>query len=450
MNKTFKTKKGLDLNIVGAPQGDALSPHSITPARIAITPDDFTGLTLKPLSKEGDVVKCGQAILCDKHNPNIIITAPIDGTVTAIQRGERRHLEHVIIVPADNYNNVSYVAGDKTNAPVEIINTICNAGLWGYLRQRPYNIVPSTEVKPRDIFVSLCDTAPLVGDRSQIFASHIGCLNAAVKALNNLTDGDVYVGRRKGSAIPDLDNAIMVDVDGPHPAGNPGVIAANIKPVNKGETIWTLDGETLMRIGSLFSDGKVDWRTVVAVTGSEISHPQFVDTIIGADIASLLSGQITKQDHHIRIISGNLLSGIKVSLDSYLRFPFTQVTVIPEGDDRDEFMGWASLSPKKMSTSRSFPGHFLFKKLFKPDARLLGGRRAMIMSEQYDNVVPMDIMTEYLIKAIISKDIEKMEALGIYEVAPEDFAVAEYVCTSKMPIQAIISEGLEYMRKELE
>lgn len=450
MNITFKTKKGLDLNIAGEPKGDILAPHPISPASIAITPDDFTGLALKPLSREGDFVNCGQPILSDKHNQKIVIVSPIDGTITSIERGERRHLERITITPAKDYNNVSSLSHTIPENADDIISALCNSGLWGFIRQRPYNIVPNPDVRPRDIFVSLCDTAPLTGDRSQIYATHHDLLHTAVKTLSNITDGNVYIGRKAGSSIKDIDGAVMIDVDGPHPAGNPGVIAANVKPVNKGEIIWTLDGETLLRMGSLFSNGTIDWKTIVAVTGSEVTNPQFVETIIGSDISSLLSGQLNNQACHIRIISGNLLSGLKVSINSHLRFPYTQITVIPEGDDRNEFMGWASMSPQKMSVSRSFPGHFLFKKLFKPDARILGGRRAMIMSEQYDNVVPMDIMTEYLIKAILSKDIEKMEALGIYEVAPEDFAVAEYVCTSKIPIQSIITEGLEYLRKELE
>ncbi len=224
---------------------------------------------------------------------------------------------------------------------------------------------------------------------------------------------------------------------------------ANIAPVNKGEVVWTLDADTLWRIGHLSLTGNVDFSTLVAVTGSEVIKPHYAKTLTGAPVNVLLKDNVKDDNRHHRIISGNVLTGTAVGADGFLRFPYTQVTVIPEGDDVDEFMGWASLSPSKMSVGRSFPGHFL-KKKFNPDARLQGGRRAMIMSGEYDELIPMDIMAEYLIKAILSKDIDRMEALGIYEVVPEDFALAEYADTSKLELQKIVAEGLEYLRKETE
>ena len=241
----------------------------------------------------------------------------------------------------------------------------------------------------------------------------------------------------------------MVDVEGPHPASNAGTVIAAINPVNTGETVGCLDLATLRRIGVLALTGSVDFSTTVAVTGSEVKTPRLVETVIGAEMSAILQNDITDDGRKKRVISGNVLTGVAVGEEGYLRFPYRQVTVIPEGDDADEFMGWASLSPRKQSTSPTFPGYFLRRKLFKPDARLLGGRRAMIMSGEYDKVFPMDILPEYLIKAILAKDIDRMEQLGIYEVAPEDFALAEYVDTSKLELQKIVREGLDYLRKEL-
>ena len=241
----------------------------------------------------------------------------------------------------------------------------------------------------------------------------------------------------------------MIDIEGPHPAGNIGTAIANVAPVNKGEVVWTLSAISAARIGTMTMSGEIAPTTLIAVTGSEVEHPEYVRTLVGAPLKSFLKGNIKEDGRHKRYISGNLLTGINVGPDGYVRWPYYQVTVIPEGDDVDEFMGWASLSPSKMSVSRSFPGHFLHR-LFKPDARLQGGRRAMIMSGEYDSVMPMDILPEYLIKAILSKDIDQMEKLGIYEVVPEDFALAEYVDTSKLELQKIVAEGLEYLRKETE
>lgn len=450
MNITLTLKKGLDLHIAGAPEGDPDKAETIRPRSVALTPEDFPGLALKPIVREGETVAQGQPVLQDKHNPLINITAPASGTVKEIVRGERRKLERIVIEATQADGNCILYNTDSIDSPEEARTLLQSTGLWAMIRQRPYNIVPPPDSIARDIFISTWDSAPLAPDTDSILATRQAEMKAGVKLLARLTHGTIYIARKANSLIPDIHGATMINVSGPHPAGLAGVIAANIKPVNKGETIWTLDGLTLARIGRLATTGRLDTSCVIAITGSEVSDPGYIKTLIGADIETLIKDRLKKSDHHERIISGNVLTGVTVKRNLYLRYPFTQISVIPEGDDIDEFMGWASLSPKKMSTSRSFPGHFLFKKLFKPDARLLGGRRAMIMSGQYDKVIPMDIMAEYLVKAILSRDIEKMESLGIYEVAPEDFAVAEYVCTSKMPLQSIVAHGLEYIRKELE
>lgn len=232
-----------------------------------------------------------------------------------------------------------------------------------------------------------------------------------------------------------------------HPAGNAGVQIANIKPVNKGEVVWTLDIVTLAKLGEAILNGKIDYSVETALTGSEVITPKVVKTVPGAQLGELLAGDEKTDGRNHRVISGNVLTGTPEGEAGYLRYPYRQVTVIPEGDDTHEFMGWASLSPSKMSESRSFLGRFLGRK-FNPDARINGGRRAMIMSGIYDDYMPMDILPEPLIKAIIAKDIDKMEALGIYEVAPEDFALAEYADPSKLELQRIVRQGLDYMRNE--
>ncbi|MDE6802906.1 MAG: Na(+)-translocating NADH-quinone reductase subunit A, partial [Muribaculaceae bacterium] len=420
----------------------------ITPKTIALIPDDFPGLTLKPVVKEGDSVKGGQAVLADKRHPEIVLTSPAGGKIKAIVRGERRKLLRIEITPdasATSFNIPLTTSADAGG----VKSALQSSGLWSMIRQRPYDIVAEPDKEPRDIYITTLDTAPLAGNFDAVLAKNSDLLEAGVAALQKLTKGKVYVARREGSPIPDIKGAEMVNVGGPHPSGNPGVIIANTHPVNKGETVWTMDGLTLLRIGQLLSQNLLSFETTIVLTGSEVENPGYIKTAIGADIESLTTGRIVKTGEHKRFISGNVFTGDNVGPDGYLRNPYRQITVIPEGDDVTEFMGWASISPKKMSVSRSFPGHFLHK-LFNPDARLLGGRRAMIMSGEYDKVVPMDIMTEYLVKAILSRNIEQMEALGIYEIAPEDVAVAEYVCTSKMPLQSIIREGLEYLRKELE
>lgn len=445
MNLHIKIKRGLNIPIIGKAAPSSTLEY-IPTKTVAITPDDFPGITPKPEIKIGDRVKSGTPIIYDKNHPEIKITSPISGTITDIVRGERRKIEHIII-SSDKSNDLEYLnttIGNRDNAK----DFLLSSGLWVALRQRPFDIIPSPDVTPRDIFVTAFDSSPLAPDFEYILNNKEAELEAGAKLLRMLTDGNLYFAKRQSSTIADLANATNVHVTGPHPAGNAGIQVANISPVNKGETVWTLDAITLMNIGDAVLNGKVNYSTIVAITGSEVT-PRYISTIIGAEIAPLI-GDLNNPHRHKRIISGNVLTGNTVSTDGYLRFPYRHITVIPEGDDVAEFMGWASLSPKKMSVSRSFPGHFLFKKLFSPDARLLGSRRAMIMSGEYDKVLPMDIMAEYLIKAILSRNIDQMEKLGIYEIAPEDLALCEYVDTSKLEIQKIVREGLDYLRKELE
>lgn len=445
MSRKLKIRKGLDIKMAGGVD-DLAAVDAPQSASYAIIPDDFIGFVAKPAVKEGDKVSAGAPLLYDKRDEAMKLVSPVAGTVEAIVRGERRKILRVVVAPDGGDDRLTHAVSVKDEA--EARNLLKNSGLWAMMRQRPYDIVPNPDAVPRDIFVTAIDSAPLAVSPAAYYNDK-ATLDAAVALLSKMTRGKIYVGRRADGLVADIAGAEMVDVEGPHPSGNVGVLIANISPVNKGETVWTLDLATLWRIGRLMLTGSVDFTDYVALTGSEVKTPKVMRTVIGAAIASLTDGQLVPATHHQRIISGNVLTGVTVGADGYLRYPYRQITVIPEGDDVDEFMGWASLSPRKMSQSRTFPGKFLGR-VFRPDARLLGGRRALIMSGEYDRYMPMDIMAEYLLKAIIGRDIEKMEKLGIYEVAPEDFALGEYADTSKTEAQKIVREGLDYLRKELE
>lgn len=446
MTKIVNIKKGLDISIRGNAVESA--PIDVTPATCAIIPDDFPGITPKVDVKEGDEVVVGSTLFHDKAYPDVKVTSPVAGKVTAIVRGERRKLERIVITPGTSpstsldfeVNNID----DRTRAS----RLLLDSGLWAWMRQRPYDIVPNPGGTPRDIFITGFDSAPLAPDFEMMLDGKQKELSAAVALLKKLTDGDIYIGIHEGSCLEAIDGVETIIMNGPHPAGNVGVQICNVKPVNKGETVWTMDALTLLRIGKLATSGSLDMTVTAALTGCEVTEPHYINTIAGADMKSILKGAVNNDDIHHRVISGNVLTGIPVGEEGYLRFPYRQVTVIAEGDDFAEFMGWASLSPQKMSVNRSFPGHF-FRHKFCPDARILGGRRAMIMSGVYEKVMPMDILPEYLIKAIIARDIDRMEQLGIYEVAPEDFALCEYVDPSKLELQKIVQEGLDYLRKEL-
>ena len=448
MRKTVSLKKGLNLNLAGG-LGDDAPVVAVTPSRIAIVPDDFPGFTPKLDVAEGDCVVAGTPLLHDKSDSRVKLVSPVGGTVEAVVRGARRKIERVVVKTDAASSGTADSFGSLGSANGEALRTaLMESGLWAMMRRRPYDIVPLPSDEPRSIMVTAMDTAPLALSLEKMVAGCETDIKAGVKALKKLTSGTIYIGVGVGSAMPDIEDAEIVEFPHIHPAGNAGVQIANIEPVNKGEVVWTLDIVTLARIGHLISTGSVDWSVSVAVTGSELVTPKIVKTVAGADMADVIGGDIKEDSRHHRVISGNVLTGVPVGTDGFLRYPYRQVTVIPEGDDADEFMGWASMSPSKMSVSPSFIGRFLRRK-FAPDARLNGGRRAMIMSGEYDKVFPMDVLPEYLVKAILAKDIDRMEALGIYEVAPEDFALAEYVDPSKLELQKIVRDGLDYLRSEV-
>lgn len=441
MAEKIRIKKGLDIPVAGMPSSRVTDDTATT--LFAVCPDDFPGPIWKAAVKAGDTVAAGDTLLIDKASGEICLASPVSGTVEEVYRGERRHIEFISV--KGNAASSELKAGPARSAE-EIRKAILSSGLWAMMRQRPYDIVPDPNVAPRDIFVTAFNSAPLAPEL--LDSSLAPYLEKGLQALAKLTSGKVYLGIRPGSGITSK-SAEVYEFDGPHPAGNVGVQIAAVKPVNKGETVWTLDAATAARIGMLCADGILNYHTVVAVTGEGVNDPHLVKTTMGASIDTLIGGML-KTGQSLRIISGNVLTGVRVHTNGFLRYPYRQITVIEEGDHADEFMGWASLDPGKFSVKRSFPAFLRgLSKPYKFDSRIKGGHRAMILSGEYDKVFPFDIYPEYLLKAIIAGDIDRMEKLGIYEVAPEDFALPEFVDTSKIELQKIVREGLDNLRKEL-
>lgn len=436
MTKSINIRRGLDIPLSGKAEG-ILQP--VAASLIGICPDDFPGYTWKCVVKPGDKVAAGSPLFHAKEDETLNITSPICGVVEEVRRGERRKILAVTVKKSSVDEKAELSADD-------IAGKIKESGLWVMMRQRPYDIVPDTLKNPRDIFVTSFDTAPLAGE---VMPSHMKKhLEAGLKALKTLTPGNVYLAVRDASAYSGV-SALAVEVSGPHPAGNAGPQIAAIAPVNKGETVWTLDTATAARIGKLIEENIIDYQTEVAITGPAALEPKNVLTAIGASLSEILNGEIPPEGN-TRVISGNVLTGVRENVaDGFLRWPYRQITLLEEGDKTDEFMGWASLSPSKFSVKRTFPA-FLFGKgkSFPFDARIKGGHRAMILSGEMDKVFPFDIYPEYLIKAILAGDYDRMEKLGIYEVAPEDFALPEFVDTSKQPLQQIVRDGLDRLRKD--
>ena len=444
-NVTIKLRKGLNIQLKGeaARTKIALNPNG----RYALVPDDFEGITPKVVVREGDKIQAGDALFVNKAFPNVKFSSPVSGTVAAVERGERRK---VLCVKIDADKEQSYVDFSKRDVSrmdgKAVVDALLEAGLFGYINQLPYAVSANPETCPKSIFVSALRDKPLACNFDYEVEGQEHDFQTGLTALSKIAK--TYLGIGPASKLGGMKDVEIAVFDGPCPAGNVGVQVNHLDPVNKGEVVWTIgDPTVVLFIGRLFNTGRVDLRRTIAFCGSEVKKPVHVDMLVGQELSTLVSNSYDAA-HHVRIINGNVLTGTPTTKEGFLGAHTSDVTIIPEGDDADEFAGWIMPRVNQFSTSRSYLSWLFGKKKYALDARVKGGERHIIMSGEYDRVLPMDIYGEYLIKAIITGDIDKMEHLGIYEVAPEDFALAEFVDSSKLELQRIVREGLNNLRKE--
>ena len=445
MANVIKLHKGLDINLKGRAAEQKIQLKSN--GKYALVPDDFEGVTPKVVVKEGDKVQAGDALFVNKQYPEVKFASPVSGTVSAVVRGERRK---VLCVKVDADAQQSFVDfGKKDVAKLDgkaVIDALLEAGLFGYINQLPYAVSTNPSVMPKAIFVSALRDKPLAADFEYEVKGQEADFQTGLTALSKIAK--TYLGVGVGSALENVKDVEVYVFDGKCPAGNVGVQVNNIDPVNKGEVVWTIgDPSVVLFIGRLFNSGKVDLRRTIALCGSEIKNPAYVDMLVGEELSTLLSNSYDASKS-VRIINGNVLTGKPTTKEGFLGAHSSEITVIPEGNNADELLGWILPRFKQFSVNRSYFSWLCGKKQYALDARIKGGERHMIMSGEYDKVLPMDIYGEYLIKAIIAGDIDRQEALGIYEVSPEDFALAEFVDSSKLELQRIVREGLNILRKE--
>ena len=446
MTDVIKLRKGLDIHLQGKAEGKVIQLKSN--GQYGIVPEDFVGVVPKVVVREGDHVKAGDALFVNKQYPEVKFASPVSGTVREVVRGERRKVL-CIRVEADK-EQVSVDFGIKDPSKMDgkaVVEALLEAGLFGYIDQLPYAVSTNPTVMPKAIFISTLRDKPLSCDFEVEVKGEEEEFQLGLTALSRIAT--THVGCGKNASFIDKYKDIETHVfDGPCPAGNVGVQVNHIDPVNKGEVVWTVDPAAVIFFGRLFLTGKVDLSKRVAVAGSEIKTPGYAEVLVGTPLSAFVADQL-KTTEHVRVINGNPLTGTQASLASYVGGHTSEITAIPEGDDKDEMLGWILPRTDQFSTSRSyFSWLFGKKKEYALDARVKGGERHMIMSGEYDSVLPMDIYGEYLIKAIITGDIDKQEQLGIYEVSPEDFAVAEFVDSSKLELQKIVRDGLNTLRKE--
>ncbi|MBE6285250.1 MAG: Na(+)-translocating NADH-quinone reductase subunit A [Bacteroidaceae bacterium] len=448
MHRVVKISKGLNINLKGAPVAEFTS---VAPAKFyALMPSDFTRITPKVVVKPEDKVKAGDPLFFDKENPELQFVSPVSGTVVAVNRGERRRVLSVVVESDGKFESVEYKAKDILSLSADEVKAdLLKAGLFAFIRQRPYDVIAAPGDTPRAIYVSAFDSKPLAVDFEIALKGNEEDFQTGLDALSRIAP--VHLGLcacQKSAALNVAKNVTTTIFKGPHPAGNVGVQINKTAPVNKGEIVWTIGAEEVIFIGRLFNRGKIDFTRTVALVGSEVKNPSYSKMVLGAQISGLINGRL-EEKYELRIIDGNVLTGKKTTADGYLGAFSNEITVIPEIMGGAEMLGWIAPRFSMLSTSRSYFSWLMPSRKYTVDARIKGGERHMIMSNEYDKVFPMDIYPEYLIKAIITGNIDKMEQLGVYEVAPEDFALCEFVDSSKLELQRIVREGLDKLRAEM-
>ncbi|GAA3773081.1 Na(+)-translocating NADH-quinone reductase subunit A [Corallibacter vietnamensis] len=450
MSNDIKIKKGLDINLKGA--AEKTTENAIISNYCTISPEDFHSITPKLIAKEGAKVKAGETVFYDKANEAIKFVSPVSGEVIEVVRGAKRRILDIKIQADKEQSYQDNGKFDVASADADAVKShLLASGCWPFVKQRPYDVVANPNKSPKAIFISGYASAPLAADYDYVLQGKEAELQAAVSALGKLTEGSVHVSVGKGSNSPlaGLSGVTIHKVSGPHPSGNVGTQINKIDPINKGEVVWTVNPQDLVIIGELLLTGKFNAERVVALVGSSVKKPRYFKTKIGSEVATMVYDNGVDKDGNDRIISGNVLTGKQIKPDGALDYYSNTITVIPEGDDY-EFFGWNKPIFNKISTSRAMTFSWLNpKKKYDLNTNTNGEHRAFVVTGSYEEVFPLDIYPMQILKACMYQDLDEMEALGMYEVAPEDFALTEFICVSKQPHQKIIREGLDLMLKEI-
>ena len=448
MSKSVRLSRGLNINLLG--DADKVYASVKNHEIYALKPTDFHGLTPKLTVKVGDSVLAGSIIFFDKYNEKIKFCSPVSGTVQDIVRGDKRRILEVIIKSNSEVKYVSHsLANPKDLSREQIIDHMLQKGVWPFIRQKPYDIIANPSDMPKSIFISAFKSGPLAIDNDFALYGMDELFQKGLDIISKLTNGKTHLnldGNTNSSKVfSDAKGVELNSFSGPHPAGNVGIQIHHLDPINKGDVVWYLEPQDIIVIARLFTEGKYDVSRIISLCGSEVSKPRYYRTISGSCVANLISDNVKRENN--RIICGDVLSGKKIDKNGYLGFYDTQLTVIKEGNEQ-EFLGWALPGINKFSMSKSYFSWLFPKRKYNIDTNMRGEERAYVVTGQYEKVLPMDIFPQQLVKAIMIEDIDLMEKLGLYEVGPEDFALCEFVCTSKIEVQSLIRHGLDILRKE--
>ena len=443
-----KIRRGANIKLKGS--ADKVISDAPAEETYALKPSDFPNVVPKLLLKEGAEVKAGTALFYDKNDDRIRFTSPVSGEIAEIRRGEKRKIMEVVILADKEIRYEDFGTTDLASMDRQaVIKKLLDSGVWPFIRQRPYDVIADPSSQPKAIFISAFNTAPLGEDYDFIMHRQNEIFQAGIDVLTKLTDGKVHLNINGAIKADDtflnVGNVQINKFYGPHPTGNVGVQIHHVDPINKGEVVWVVNPQDVAIVGKLFKEGKFDASRTIALCGSMVKAPKYFKTRMGASVKNLLSDQLN--EGNARVISGNVLTGHKIEANGYLGFYDNEISVIPEGGN-DQFMGWLAPGFDKFSLSKTFFSWLMPGREYDLNTNMNGEERAFVVTGEYEKVFPMDIYPVHLLKAILIEDIELMENLGIYEVAPEDFALAEYACTSKINAQEIVRNGLNLVKKE--
>lgn len=450
MSKSIKIRKGLDINLIG--EADKVVVDAPRAKTYALKPADFHGVVPKMVLKVGEKVKAGGVVFKNKYNMDVNFVSPVSGTLKDIVRGAKRRILSIVIEAddVDEYETINVPSMDSMDAD-GAKQFLLSAGLWPLIKMRPLDVIAKPTDAPMAIYISGFDSTPLSADYDYTLHGKDKEFQAGVDVLKKLTSGPVHLTLRNGmadNALKGVKGCQINSISGPHPAGNVGVQIHHIKPLNKGEVVWVVNAQDVALIGQTALTGKYDATRMFALAGENAKNRKYYRALMGTEVSSITSGNI--EGENSRIISGNPLTGTTVTADDHIGHYDSTVTVLEEGNQYKFFLGngWLGLGFGRFSVSRAYPGWLTPSKKWSVDTNLNGEERAFVVTEQYEKVFPFNIFPVQLVKAAITNDIDKLEQLGIYEVAPEDFALCEVVCTSKIASQKHIREALDLIEKE--
>ena len=447
--KNVRSNRGANLNIKG--RAEKILDKTTSSKNFAIKPDDFFGTIPKMLHKEGANLKLGEPIFFSKKNPDIKIVSPVAGTIKSIERGPKRKIEKIIIEASDNQKSVSHSIDNwdkKTRDDLKAI--LSKSGNWPFIHQRPYGIMANPLETPKAIFISTVKTDPLEGDMQFILKDKKKKFQLGIDLLNKLVDQNVFLGIEKSFSgyFSSIERVQHYTIQGPHPVGNISFHIQKICPLNMGEVVWTVNAEDVVNLGEFLSTGIFSPLRTVAVSGNSVEQPKYFQTIIGSELKPILKKAGIRNNEN-RVINGNVLTGSISDLSDYLSYFNNLITVIPEGNDYRMF-GWLPFKDNNvMSLSNTSFSRIFNRKGFEVNTNLNGEERALVVTGEMEKFFPFDIYPMQLLKACMVEDIEKMEALGIYEIVPEDFGLVDYANTSKLEAQEVIRQGIELMINEV-